>query len=119
MKKRGLEIFYNEGANDNVGPGLHFKSGDAVMLRSGGRDTIIDTGAWTNMNMEAVRLAMQGPLASYFPDVVYNPETDKRGEAEIIIAKQRNGPVGTVELLYQASITRFLNKAVNNQYAQV
>jgi replicative DNA helicase len=54
-----------------------------------------------------------------YRDEYYNPETDKRGEAEIIIAKQRNGPVGTVELLYQASITRFLNKAVNNQYAQV
>ncbi|HEY9790476.1 MAG TPA: replicative DNA helicase [Candidatus Obscuribacterales bacterium] len=54
-----------------------------------------------------------------YRDDYYNQESDKRGEAEIIIAKQRNGPVGTVELLYQASITRFLNKAVNNQYAQV
>lgn len=49
-----------------------------------------------------------------YRDEYYNPETDKRGEAEIIIAKQRNGPVGTVELLYQGSITRFLNKAVTN-----
>lgn len=50
-----------------------------------------------------------------YRDEYYNPESDKRGEAEIIIAKQRNGPVGTVELLYQSSITRFLNK-VHNQY---
>jgi replicative DNA helicase len=54
-----------------------------------------------------------------YRDDYYNQESEKRGEAEIIIAKQRNGPVGTVELLYQASITRFLNKAVTNQYAQV
>ncbi len=53
-----------------------------------------------------------------YRDEYYNQESDKRGEAEIIIAKQRNGPVGTVELLYQASITRFLNKAINNSYAQ-
>jgi replicative DNA helicase len=53
-----------------------------------------------------------------YRDDYYNQESEKRGEAEIIIAKQRNGPVGTVELLYQASITRFLNKAVTNQYAQ-
>jgi replicative DNA helicase len=50
-----------------------------------------------------------------YRDEYYNPESDKRGEAEIIIAKQRNGPVGTVDLLYQSSITRFLNK-VHNQY---
>lgn len=52
-----------------------------------------------------------------YRDDYYNPESERRGEAEIIIAKQRNGPVGTVELLYQASITRFLNKAANVQYA--
>jgi len=50
-----------------------------------------------------------------YRDEYYNPESEKRGEAEIIIAKQRNGPVGTVDLLYQGSITRFLNK-VQNQY---
>jgi replicative DNA helicase len=49
-----------------------------------------------------------------YRDEYYNPESDKRGEAEIIIAKQRNGPVGTVDLLYQSSITRFLNKAPGN-----
>ena len=51
-----------------------------------------------------------------YRDEYYNPETDRRGEAEIIVAKQRNGPVGTVDLLYQGSITRFLNK-VHTQYA--
>lgn len=51
-----------------------------------------------------------------YRDEYYNPESERRGEAEIIIAKQRNGPVGSVDLLYQASITRFLNK-VHNQYA--
>lgn len=54
-----------------------------------------------------------------YRDEYYNPESDKRGEAEIIIAKQRNGPVGTVELLYQSSITRFLNKVHNQYEAQV
>ena len=52
-----------------------------------------------------------------YRDEYYNPESEKRGEAEIIIAKQRNGPVGTVDLLYQGSITRFLNK-VQNQYPE-
>lgn len=56
-------------------------------------------------------------VAFIYRDEYYNPETEQRGEAEIIIAKQRNGPTGTVELLYQGSITRFLNK-VHNQYTQ-
>lgn len=50
-----------------------------------------------------------------YRDEYYNQESDKRGEAEIIIAKQRNGPVGTVDLLFQNSITKFLNK-VHNQF---
>ncbi len=53
-----------------------------------------------------------------YRDEYYNPESDKRGEAEIIIAKQRNGPVGTVDLLYQSSVTKFLNK-VHNQFQSV
>jgi replicative DNA helicase len=53
-----------------------------------------------------------------YRDDYYNPESERRGEAEIIIAKQRNGPTGTIDLLYQSSITRFLNK-VHNQYSSV
>jgi replicative DNA helicase len=52
-----------------------------------------------------------------YRDEYYNPESDRRGEAEIIIAKQRNGPVGTVDLLYQSSITKFLNKVHTNYTA--
>ena len=33
-----------------------------------------------------------------------------KGEAEIIIAKHRNGSVGTVKLLFQGSITKFKNQ---------
>ena len=37
--------------------------------------------------------------------------TAVKGIAEIIIAKQRNGPIGTVELSWQPSLTRFANLA--------
>jgi replicative DNA helicase len=46
-----------------------------------------------------------------YRDEVYNPETEKQNIAEIIIGKQRNGPVGKVELVFQKALTRFDDKA--------
>ena len=48
-----------------------------------------------------------------YRDEYYNPETTAKGEAEIIIAKQRNGPTGRITLLFQPNITRFRNPARN------
>ena len=42
-----------------------------------------------------------------YRDEVYNEETDDKGIAEIIIGKQRNGPIGTVKLSYLNQLTRF------------
>ncbi len=41
----------------------------------------------------------------------YNPNTPKKNIAEIIVAKQRNGPMGKVELLFQRDFARFENLA--------
>ena len=39
----------------------------------------------------------------------YNPDTEKKGIAEVIIAKQRNGPIGTIELVWLPDYTKFAN----------
>lgn len=44
-----------------------------------------------------------------YRDDYYNPETEKKNVAEVIIAKQRNGPTGTIELTWQPKYTRFVN----------
>ena len=44
-----------------------------------------------------------------FRDEVYYPETADKGTAEIIIAKQRNGPIGTVRLNFVGQNTKFEN----------
>ena len=44
-----------------------------------------------------------------YRDDYYNHDTDKKGIAEIIIAKQRNGPIGTVELVWLPDYTKFAN----------
>ena len=41
----------------------------------------------------------------------YNKDTEKKNVAEVLIAKQRNGPVGTVELVWMPDYTKFANKA--------
>lgn len=44
-----------------------------------------------------------------YRDDYYNKDTEKKGIAEIIIAKQRNGPIGTVELVWLPDFTKFAN----------
>lgn len=46
-----------------------------------------------------------------YRDEVYYPETADKGMAEIIIGKQRNGPIGTVKLTFLGEYTRFENYA--------
>jgi len=50
-------------------------------------------------------------VAFLYRDEYYNPETLKKNHAEVIIAKQRNGPTGTVELTYLSQYTKFVNAA--------
>lgn len=44
-----------------------------------------------------------------YRDDYYNHDTEKKDVAEIIIAKQRNGPIGTVELAWLPNYTKFAN----------
>ena len=44
-----------------------------------------------------------------YRDDYYNHDTDKKDVAEIIIAKQRNGPIGTIELAWLPMYTKFAN----------
>jgi len=48
-----------------------------------------------------------------YRDEVYNPDTERKNIADIIVAKHRNGPVGEVSLFFQASQTRFADLEVD------
>ena len=46
-----------------------------------------------------------------YRDFVYNPETDDPGKTEILVRKQRNGPIGDVRLHFESQFTRFFDRA--------
>ncbi len=54
-----------------------------------------------------------------YRDEVYNEDSEKKGIAEVNVAKQRNGPTGTIELVWLDSLTKFTNLAEpkDNQFA--
>jgi len=46
-----------------------------------------------------------------YRDEVYNPDSADKGTAEVIIGKQRNGPIGTIKLTFVGRHTKFENFA--------
>jgi len=53
-----------------------------------------------------------------YRDEVYHPESPDKGTAEIIIGKQRNGPIGRVRLAFIGNLTKFENLAAD-RYAHM
>ena len=51
-----------------------------------------------------------------YRDEVYNPDTQDKGTAEIIIGKQRNGPIGTVRMTFLKEQTKFTNFVSADNY---
>ena len=61
---------------------------------------------------ESGSIEQDGDIVMFiYREEYYNPETPNKGEAEILIAKQRNGPTGRITLLFQPNITKFRNPA--------
>jgi replicative DNA helicase len=55
-------------------------------------------------------------ILAIYREEVYTPDTPEKGVAEIIILKQRNGPIGTVKLTFLGEYTRFENYAQSGAY---
>jgi len=55
-------------------------------------------------------------ILAIYREEVYTPDTPDKGLAEIIILKQRNGPIGTVKLTFLGEYTRFENYAQSGAF---
>ena len=53
-----------------------------------------------------------------YRDDYYDPESEHKGEAELIISKHRNGPLDSVQLAYQGRYTRFANMAQRRRLSE-
>ena len=56
-------------------------------------------------------------VAFLYRDDYYNKETEDANTIEIIIAKQRNGPTGTVKLAFRKEFNQFVDLEPSNSYA--
>ena len=54
-----------------------------------------------------------------YRDEVYNEDSEQGNKAEIIIGKQRNGPIGTIHLTFLKEYTRFEDFAVDSYYDSI
>ena len=50
-----------------------------------------------------------------YRDDMYNPESERKNVADIIVAKHGNGPVGEISLYFQPNTTRFRDLMLNPQ----
>jgi replicative DNA helicase len=55
-------------------------------------------------------------ILAIYREEVYTPDTPEKGVAEIIILKQRNGPIGTVKLTFLGEYTRFESYAQSGAF---
>jgi replicative DNA helicase len=88
VEPRGEELVYDATVN-----GTHnFVAGDIVVHNSIEQDADV--------------------VMFIYRDELYNPESDQRGLAEIIVAKHRNGPLGVAKLVFHGDYTTFSNAAL-------
>jgi replicative DNA helicase len=92
-----------------------------VSIVPDGETEVYDLTVPSNHNFVAENIVAHNSLEQdtdlvmfLYRDIVYNEATEFPNQADIIIAKHRNGPTGTISLYFEKSITKFMDAAVRN-----
>jgi replicative DNA helicase len=90
---------------------------EIVAIESDGVEEAFDLTVERNHNFVANDIILHNSIEQdsdvvmfIYREEVYKPETEKQNIAEIIVGKQRNGPTGSVELVFLKQLTRFEDK---------
>ncbi len=91
---------------------------DVVAIQPNGEAPVFDATVPGTQNFVANDIVVHNSIEQdadvvmfIYRDEYYNPESEQRGLAEIIVAKHRNGPVGQARLVFHADYTTFENAA--------
>jgi replicative DNA helicase len=91
---------------------------DVVAIQPKGEAAVFDATVPGTQNFVANDIVVHNSIEQdadvvmfIYRDEYYNPESEQRGLAEIIVAKHRNGPVGQARLVFHADYTTFENAA--------
>ena len=94
-----------------------------VSIRAEGKSEVYDLTVPVHHNFIANNIIVHNSIEQdadlvmmIYRDEYYNPDTPDRGITEVSIVKHRNGPVGTVKLLFNAELTKFESLARPTEY---
>jgi replicative DNA helicase len=89
-----------------------------VSIEPDGVEDVYDMSVPTTHNFVANGLILHNSIEQdsdlvmfIYRDEVYNPDSEQKGEAELIVAKHRNGPTGLLRLAFMNQYTKFANIA--------
>jgi len=91
---------------------------EIVAIEERGEEPVYDATVFEHHNFLANGIVVHNSIEQdadvvlfIYRDEIYNPDSQDRGKAEVIISKHRNGPTGVVELAFVDHHTRFTNMA--------
>jgi replicative DNA helicase len=106
------EILHSQELNDLAQSDIYWDQ--IISIDAEGEENVFDLTVDTWHNFVANDITLKNSIEQdadivmfIYRDDLYNPESERKNIANLILAKHRNGPVGEVSLYFQASQTRF------------